>query len=395
MLAFAMTLMLITGSDDPAVTGSRMEELQRAREEKAESLQKPQRTFLEKALHEFKERRVMERFENGVYGFHPLLGGMHTGSGFAAGTYVEKDGIRASAQGSLKGYQRYELRLSTPRLIHESFFGELSATHRNYPQETFFGSGKDSLEEDRTNYRLEDTNYFGRFGYRASKHVKAGFHGGWLETNVARGASNRVQSIEQVFGNDQAPGIDNQPNYVQTGAFLEIDYRDEPNNPRSGGRYTALWTSFNDLKLGEYDFGQYDVEVNQYFPFLNERRVFAIRGKTTLTRTAPGHKVPFFMQRTLGGADDLRGFREYRFRDNNIVVLNAEYRWEAFSGLDLALFVDAGQVAAKPTDIDFADLQKSYGFGFRFNTAKNVFVRMDVGLSKEGRQVFLKFSHVF
>ena len=101
------------------------------------------------------------------------------------------------------------------------------------------------------------------------------------------------------------------------------------------------------------------------------------------------------MQRTLGGADDLRGFREYRFRDNNIVVLNAEYRWEAFSGLDLALFVDAGQVAAKPTDIDFADLQKSYGFGFRFNTAKSVFVRMDVGLSKEGRQVFLKFSHVF
>jgi outer membrane protein assembly factor BamA len=123
--------------------------------------------------------------------------------------------------------------------------------------------------------------------------------------------------------------------------------------------------------------------------------VFAVRGKTTFTRTASGQQVPFFMQPTLGGSEDLRGFREYRFRDGSAVILNAEYRWEAFSGLDLALFIDAGQVAPRLTDIDFADLQKSYGFGFRFNTSKSVFMRVDVGLSKEGRQVFLKFNRAF
>jgi outer membrane protein assembly factor BamA len=101
------------------------------------------------------------------------------------------------------------------------------------------------------------------------------------------------------------------------------------------------------------------------------------------------------MQPTLGGSEDLRGFREYRFRDGNVVILNAEYRWEAFSGLDLATFIDAGQVAPKLTDVDFADMQKSYGFGFRFNTAKSVFLRMDIGFSNEGRQLFLKFNHAF
>jgi len=105
--------------------------------------------------------------------------------------------------------------------------------------------------------------------------------------------------------------------------------------------------------------------------------------------------VPFFLQPTLGGSEDLRGYREYRFRDRNMVVFNAEYRWEAFSGLDLAVFADAGQVAARPGDLHFKNFEKSYGTGFRFNTAKSVFLRMDVGFSKEGQHLFVKFGHVF
>jgi hypothetical protein len=395
MWLFMAMLMLASGSEDPAIAVSRQQQWERAREEKAGNLRKPERTFLETTLHEVRERRVIERFQEGIFGFRPLLGGLQTGSGFAAGTSFEQERWRASAQASLKGYQKYELQFSSPLFAGSNLFADARATYRNAPQESFFGIGESSREENRTNYRLEDTNYLGRFGYGVAKHVRAGVLGGWLETHIGSGTSEWIPSIEQNFGTDAAPAIDKQPRFSQAGAFLEIDYRDEPNNPRSGGRYSAQWISFNDLDFNEYDFGQYDIEVNQYFPFLNERRVFAIRGKTTMTRTAPGRKVPFFMQRTLGGANDLRGFREHRFQDNNVVVVNAEYRWEAFSGLDLAVFADAGQVAAKPTDIDFADLQKSYGFGFRFNTAKSVFLRMDVGLSEEGRQFFLKFSHVF
>jgi outer membrane protein assembly factor BamA len=216
---------------------------------------------------------------------------------------------------------------------------------------------------------LEDTNVIGRAGVKPHRFVTAGVQAGWMNTDL--------------------------PTYLQTGVFLDIDYRDQPANPRSGGRYSANWMSQHDRKYGRYDFGRYDMEVQQYISFFNQRRVIALRGKTTLTRTAPGQEIPFFMQPTIGGSEDLRGFREFRFQDNNAVVLNAEYRWEAFSGLDLALFADAGQVAAKPTDIDFSDLKKSYGVGARFNTSKGVFMRFDVGFSREGRQLFLKFGHVF
>jgi outer membrane protein assembly factor BamA len=101
------------------------------------------------------------------------------------------------------------------------------------------------------------------------------------------------------------------------------------------------------------------------------------------------------MQPTLGGAEDLRGYNEFRFRDKNMVVVNAEYRWEAFSGLDLAAFADAGQVASRPSDLHFGDFKTSYGVGFRFNTEKSVFLRVDLGFSREGQHLFVKFGHVF
>jgi hypothetical protein len=47
---------------------------------------------------------------------------------------------------------------------------------------------------------------------------------------------------------------------------MERFNRDHPGNPRSGGLYAASFTSFQDRKLGLYDFGQFNVEARQYFP---------------------------------------------------------------------------------------------------------------------------------
>jgi outer membrane protein assembly factor BamA len=294
----------------------------------------------------------------------------------------------------LHSYQKYEFRFKAP-LPGKLLFADFGATYRDFSQERFFGSGPTSRKEDQTNYRLEDTNYLGRFGLTPARNVKAGVIGGWLKTNVGSGTNTLSPSIEKRFDAVEAPALSNQPNYLQTGAFVEADYRDQPGNPRSGGFYSASWTSFDDRKLGLYGFDQVNIEAQQYIPFFNHRRVIALRAKTTLTQTPDGQEVPFFMQPTLGGSEDLRGFREYRFRDRNVMVFNAEYRFEAFSGLDLAAFADAGNVAPRARDLKFSQLKTSYGVGFRFNTAKSVFLRADLGFSNEGKRLFIKFGHAF
>jgi len=396
MLAVMLTTMLLMPPQDAPVEQTRSDELRAAREEKAQHLEPPRRSSLEKGLYEIKERRIMERFQAGFAGFHPLIGGMKTGSGFALGASREiTKGIEASAQVSFKGYQKYEVVFSKENLAGSRFFAEVRSRYQANTQEVFFGTGNDTRAEDRSIYRLEDRTIGGKVGLHVSPNVKVGAHSSWIKTTAGNASTPRLRSVGEVFSAETLTAIDGEPTYLSSGAFVDIDSRDEPGNPRSGGRYAANWSVFKDQDLGLHDFTQYDVEVQQYIPLFHQRRVIALRAKTTLTQTADGKQIPFYMLPTLGGSEDLRGYEDFRFRDRNMVVVNAEYRWEAFSGLDVALFADAGQVATHAQDLRLRDMKTSAGFGFRVNTAKGVFYRVDVGFSKEATRVSMKFGNVF
>jgi outer membrane protein assembly factor BamA len=119
---------------------------------------------------------------------------------------------------------------------------------------------------------------------------------------------------------------------------------------------------------------------------------FSTAWKDDVDEAPDGDIVPFYMQPVVGGSDDLRGFRPYRFRDNNSMVLNAEYRFETFSGLDTALFVDGGKVFPNYRQFNFANLEGSVGFGLRFNVRNAIFLRIDVGFSHEGYMLWIKFA---
>jgi outer membrane protein assembly factor BamA len=399
----AATVSLEASDKDAAITFAlRADYWKYLREQKANALVEEKPGKLEKALFAVKERHIMERFQAGVFGFHPLLGGLETGSGFALGTEYRRaltsEGsveMKARAQASFKGYQRYELGIAAPHVAGDKLFFSLDARQSNSPRLPFFGIGGDSQESDRSNYRYDATDVRGTAGFRAAKWLEIGTTAGMLNSNSEAGRDNRWPSVEEVFSSEDVPGLAEQPQYHYAGVFVRADTRDEPGNPRSGRMVELNWNGYQDRDHRGYSFKRVDAEVQQYIPFFNKRRVIALRGRTVLSDTGAGNAVPFFLQPTLGGSEDLRGFREFRFRDRNLMVMNAEYRWEAFSGLDLALFADAGKVFHSSRQLNFSDLEKSYGFGFRFNTAKSVFWRIDTAFGNEGPRVFLKFGHVF
>src|SRR5499426_1047823 len=64
--------------------------LQRERQAKSQQLAPYKRNGLESLLFELKDRRIMERYQAGYKGFHPMLGGLATGSGFAIGAHFRK-----------------------------------------------------------------------------------------------------------------------------------------------------------------------------------------------------------------------------------------------------------------------------------------------------------------
>jgi len=124
--------------------------------------------------------------------------------------------------------------------------------------------------------------------------------------------------------------------------------------------------------------------------------VIALRGLLSTSDADAGQRVPFYFMPTLGGHDTLRGFRDYRFRGPHALLLQAEYRWEIWSGLDGALFYDAGKVVNRRSDLDFSGLESDYGFGFRFNTNQGIVLRVDAAFgSSDGPHLFIVFGGRF
>ena len=381
---------------------SRAAEIEAMRDKKARELKPEESTKIERALVTIKEKKILERLTAGVAGFRVKFGGLVTGSGFAIGPeYLRRDLaggrllFRSSARASFKGYQLYDIELGMPKLADDRLFWQLYAAHRNYPSLGYYGPGPDSAKTGRSNYRLEDTSYDFTTGVKPQRHLKVGVTGGFVQVNVGPGTESRYISAERIYSPAQAPGIDRQGGFLRGGTFAQFDTRDNPGGPRRGGNYLAHFTYNSDRDLQLHSFRLINLEAQHYIPFFNERRVIALRARTVLTDTNRGQTVPFYLQPMLGGSETMRGFRNFRFHDNNMMVYNAEYRWESFSGLDMALFVDAGKVFPRREDWDLKDLEASYGFGMRFNVRNDVFLRIDVGFSHEGFQFWFKFNNVF
>ena len=401
--AASICLLLVnqTHGQDPS-TMTRADEIALERQQKQRELAAETNSKWEDRVIYVRESRLLERLTAGVGGFRVKLGGLATNGGFAAGPeYLRTDlgdgvvAFRASAQASLRKFQKYDVELGIPRIAGRWLSWNVYAVHHNYPQLQYYGAGQDSEKTGRSNFRLEDTAVDTTLGFHPLRRVMVAGQLGYLQNNIGAGTSKRFVSTDEQFTDATTPGISQQADFVRYGAFVQYDYRDSPGGARSGGLYYAQWGRYVDQTRGAFSHHRVDIEAQQFIPLINARRVIALRGRTSLTSADSGNRVPFYLQPVVGGSDSVRGYRPYRFYGDQSLLMTAEYRYEIFSGLDMAVFADAGKVTDRRRDVDFRNLESSVGFGFRFNVRNNVFLRVDTAFSHEGFQVWFKFNNVF
>jgi len=369
------------------------------RQEKNERVEPYRQGGLERAMHFAEERAI---FLVGREGFYPKLGSLTTGSGFAYGAgfrdrdlFDNRGVLDLWAATSLRRYWAAEARLTFPRLAGRRLMVETWAARRDYPQEDFFGVGPGAARADQTSFAIQSDFVGARAGVRPLPLVLAGGGLEYQRPRLGRGTDRRVPSIEEIFDSSGAPGLDERVDYLRSTAFLEIDYR-EPKNARKGGWYRIDFSRFEDRSAGRQSFNRLDADLRQFVGLLAERRVLAARLFVSTSEATSGGLMPFYLMPTLGGNDTLRGFREYRFRGPHAILAQGEYRWEIWSGLEGALFYDAGKVANRRADLGFDKLESDYGFGFRFNTNESVVFRVDAGFgSRDGKHLYIVFGGVF
>jgi outer membrane protein assembly factor BamA len=383
----------------PQEPATRAEADRQRRQEKSRKVEPYRPNRLERAV-DFAEERAI--FIVDREGFYPKFGSLTTGSGFAYGVgfrdrdlFGNKGRLDIWTATSTRLYWAAEARLTFPELAGKRLLLETWVSRRDYPQENFFGLGPDSNRDDRSDYAIRTNHFGGRAGVRPLPFVLVGAGLEYQTPVVGRGRNDSVPDLEDQFDPSDVPGTGPAADFLRSSAFVEVDYR-EPKNPRQGGWYRVDFSNYDDRTLNLYNFNRIDVDLRQFVGFLAGRRVLAARLFVSTSDTDGSDLMPFYYMPTLGGNDTLRGFREYRFRGPHAILAQAEYRWEIWSGLDAALFYDAGKVANRRGDLDFSNLESDYGFGFRFNTNNAVILRIDAGFgSRDGKHLYIVWGGVF
>jgi hypothetical protein len=358
-------------------------------------------SFVDKAKRWAEEHQIIERISGEVDGWYPRLGGMTRGGGFALGPgYRLRLGtvlVDGSFAYSTKAYMAVDVKTRWLQAFDERFELWTNYRYEDFPQEDFFGRGPDSSEDARVSYDFDSVDFHALALVKPLPWLQLGTNIGYMSPDIGSGTDPDYPAIDELFSDFDAPGLLEQPDYLHTTIFADVDYLDEKGRPRSGGFYRVALGLWDDRTLGRFDFKRFDGNFSQYVPIDSDKRhVLLGRLGFSYANNKAGGRVPFYFLPYVGGVDTVRSFHEFRFKDENAVWLTAEYNLTLIKWVSVATFVDAGKVAEDWQDIRPSDLKTGYGVGARVHTNRLTFARVDFATGGgEGWKMFLKLVPSF
>lgn len=269
-----------------------------------------------------------------------------------------------------------------------------SARYRDYPREDFYGLGPTSSRLNHSDYRLQDGLYEGIVRFRVKRLSVMG-RAGVLQTSIGPGLDSATPNTEISNNEVTAPGLLRSPDFLHISGGFWLELRDEPGNPHRGGSFGVAVSRFDDRDGNAFQFSRTTIDAREYLPLGSRRHVVALRQVAALDRPDAGSSVPFYLQSTLGRSTVLRGYSSFRFRDDKLLGLAAEYRFELRPKVEFALIYETAKVFSTNREFNLNRLQRSYGAGIRLKSPRKVRLRIEIMRSIEGTQLHLKLGPAF
>ncbi len=220
-------------------------------------------------------------------------------------------------------------------------------------------------------------------------------NGRFIDIRGSHGQS--VPSIETIYTNATAPGLNSQPGFVQFGEGVRI-------KPVIADRlelnYLGNFQQFVAPSNSDNSFLRWTVDLNHIFylygytqsspvrsdakgpddcaqsaedcpPISHSRNLngsIGVRLLLSESITSATSVVPFYFQPTLGGQDinsalSLGSYRDYRFRAPNLFLLQESFEHYIWGPFGLKFMADQGRVALTHGNIGFSDLKHSFAGG--------------------------------
>lgn len=331
------------------------------------------------------------------------LGGLPTGGGFSLGPrYVRRDWLREQLisdtyiVGSTKKWYKGQSTLTSVGLMDNYLQLSAAGAYENAASMPYYGEGSNSSKENRSDFRREFTSaHLGGQFHLLDQKLATGYSVGGLLVNVGSGDLGNWPSTDKIFSDANTPGLGKQSNFITGTASITADLTTPGFSNPKGLILEAKDTQFWDQSGNNSSFHLLQTQATYYVPFINGMRSLAFRARNETAFHAPGQQVPFYLQPTLGGPNDLRGYERYRYYDNGSSLLSGEYKWSVAGSVEMAVFGDGGNVYSRPGLVGLRELRGDGGFGVRFKDKQQVVMRLDVGFSPEGVKVWFVFNNAF
>jgi outer membrane protein assembly factor BamA len=297
-----------------------------------------------------------------------------------------------------------DLQYQLGRLHQGNFTSTTDADFDRDGTPRFFGIGNKTKLANQTNYTAQTTLLQEQLGWNLTPRWQLLYTIRKRIMNVLPGTLSSVPSIETVFG----PGRLGTKSELLNRYSVVYDTRDDLTAPRHGMRIVVYGGAAS--RGGIFNESLYSEAGGDARGYWSLREDTVVAAHMSIRYMPSTTHPPFWALSSIGGDESdvggqqpLRGFGAGRFYDRDAFSTSAEVR-HTFWGftaesthvdLEIAPFVDLGQVFAHTSTFPIERLHTVGGVAFRGIARPSVVGYVDVGYGSEGAAVFTGLNYPF
>jgi len=296
----------------------------------------------------------------------------------------------------------YEAEFAERGLLDKKMFLLGKFLYERDSTERFYGFGNNTDESRESNYTGQNLYADIQPGYWVLPSVNVSYR-----MRIRRYSIQPCQVATVPFIADEHPEVRHRGLgsgvYFQHRLDIAYDTRDSMDMPTEG-TYVNAYVDGADQHVGSStSFVAYGFEWRNFVPFRGEHRNPILAMRALVDYLQGGTDTPFWLMNDLGGQRALRGYGSDRFTDFNRALLAAELRTRVYERklfgvkgeLELAPFIEAGQVFRHIYDPPLDDLHLIGGVGVRAVIRPQLVAFVDVGYGAEGEAIFTGIDYPF
>lgn len=257
--------------------------------------------------------------------------------------------------------------------------------YSDFPDQ-FYGIGNETTEAMEEPY----TSRFWEVSFEALKQVKGPLNVGF-QYFFDTGRLTEVEDGGMLASGD-IPGSSG-GTVSGLGFFMTYDSRDSIFYTTAGSFHQFSAMGFGRTLGSDFTFNRFFFDLRKYVR-LSVAHSLAFQARLLFQTGNP----PFWRMGLLGGQESMRGYYLGRYRDRDIITLQAEYRWvPVFWRIGLAAFASLGDVAATAGDFDLGSFKYAYGLGLRFvfDPKQRLNLRLDFGFGRDTSGIYFTAAEAF